>query len=259
MFRKLATRFVSAAIVDDDDANDDEKVTKEVNNDVKFGTRRSGTVASSSDIKSAESKKPVMQIPAPSTTVIRNAPKQEIKTLKPTVDKLKYELVGTVASLHLHPDIGRDKSSRKMNPMKQVKKFSLVEGKGILDCKRYFGKLTRSGLPSPRQMSLITRKLLKYHEETLLVYKKLNPGDVRSNMEIICDLDLVEYLEREFVFGNPETGPRIIFTIQRDPCMKMDIIAPGLQENMLCGLQGVLSSVTKSGDVFAEDEIYLVL
>src|SRR5439155_7043370 len=90
---------------------------------------------------------------------------------------------GRVASLHLHP-------REPGEPLSSVQAVEVVQGKGVLDNPRYFGRTSKStGQPSRRQVSLIERQQIAEHAATLGL-KSIPPGAVRSNIET-SGIDLV--------------------------------------------------------------------
>src|ERR1019366_6790345 len=95
--------------------------------------------------------------------------------------------LGHVASLHLHPaESGR--------PLQPVETIEIVEGKGIADDARYFGRLSRdTGQPSRRQVTLIEREQIAEHAAGLGL-PAIAPGAVRSNIET-AGINLIALLE----------------------------------------------------------------
>src|SRR5262249_30813078 len=126
-----------------------------------------------------------------------------------------------VASLHLHPEIPG-------TPLKAVDTIELVEGKGILQDNRYFGRVSRdSGQPSRRQVSLIEREQIAEHAAALGL-AGIPPGAVRSNIET-AGVNLISLVGCEI-----EIGRAVLFLYApRDPCAKMDTICQGLREKMM--------------------------
>jgi MOSC domain-containing protein YiiM len=150
--------------------------------------------------------------------------------------------VSTVASLHLHPETGGD-------PLRLVESIDVVEEKGIVGNGRYFGRIKKeTGEPSRRQVSLIEREQIAAHAAALGC--AIAPGAVRSNIET-SGIDLVALVGKHVRIGSAE-----LFVYEtRDPCGKMDAIAPGLRERMMHGKQGVMARVTKSGSIRVGDSI----
>jgi MOSC domain-containing protein YiiM len=151
-----------------------------------------------------------------------------------------------VASLHLHP-------SEPGVPLQSVEGFELVEGRGILDEPRYFGKISRkTGGPSRRQVSLIEREQISEHAAALGV-QTIVPGAVRSNIETL-GIKLVELVGKEI-----EIGETVLFLYEpRDPCSKMDAICQGLRELMMNQRQGVMAEVKRGGRICVGDVISVV-
>jgi MOSC domain-containing protein YiiM len=154
-------------------------------------------------------------------------------------------LSGQVVSLHLHP-------STPGAPLQSVEVVELIEGKGILNDARYFGRLDRdSGQPSRRQVSLIEREQIADHALALGM-PSIPAGSVRSNIET-SGLNLIALLGQEI-----EIGQAVLFLYsQRDPCEKMDAVCRGLRERMMNRRQGVLAEVRRSGQVRIGDAIRL--
>jgi len=149
---------------------------------------------------------------------------------------------GTVASLHIHPAVAGE-------PLLRASEFNLVAEKGIQENKRYFGRKNRAGLPSKRQVTLIEREILQQHTAALGI-ADLEPGQARSNIET-TGVDLVALIGRDVQVGDAV----LRFTEPRDPCHKMDALAPGLRELMNNGRQGVIATVIRSGRVKPGDSI----
>jgi MOSC domain-containing protein YiiM len=88
----------------------------------------------------------------------------------------RSEIVGRVASLHLHP-------AEPGAPLHAVDFVMVVEGRGIEGDARYFGRLSRdTGKPARRQVTLIEREQLADHASALGM-SPIAPGRVRSNIE----------------------------------------------------------------------------
>jgi MOSC domain-containing protein YiiM len=148
-----------------------------------------------------------------------------------------------VASWHLHPADPDDQ-------LLPVQEIELVEGKGIVGDRRYFGRLSReTDQPSRRQVSLIEREQIAEHASALGM-REIAPGLVRSNIE-------TEGMELRTLVGKEvEIGEAILFVYApRDPCAKMDALCQGLRERMLDGRQGVMAEVRKSGRVKVGDSL----
>jgi MOSC domain-containing protein YiiM len=150
--------------------------------------------------------------------------------------------VGTIASLHLHPDVAGE-------ALRAVSEVYAEAGKGLVGDTRVFGRKNRKGEPSRRQVSLIAREEIARHAVALGL-AEISPGAVRSNIET-AGLDLVTFLGREMEAGEAV----LLFYEARTPCWKMDRIAPGLQAMMSQGRQGVLAQVIRSGWIRAGDAI----
>jgi hypothetical protein len=150
---------------------------------------------------------------------------------------------GRVASLHLHPAESRA-------PLQSVGVIKVVEGKGILNEPRYFGRLSRrTGELSRRQVSLIEREQIAEHAVTLGL-QTIAPGAVRANIEV-TGLNLVSLIGREV-----EIGDALLFLYEaRDPCSQMDAICQGLRELMVDQKQGVMAEVLRGGTIRTGDAI----
>jgi MOSC domain-containing protein YiiM len=153
------------------------------------------------------------------------------------------DVVGRVASLHLHPH-------EPGAVMQNVLEVEVVEPTGILDEPRYFGRKSRdTGEPSKRQITLIEREQIAEHAATLGL-ESIAPGAVRSNIET-TGIDLVRLIGKEI-----EIGEAILLLYgARDPCSKMDAICQGLRELMMNDRQGVLAQVVRSGMIRIGDRI----
>ncbi len=152
---------------------------------------------------------------------------------------------GRVASLHMHPE-------KSGEPLRAVEEIQLVEARGILGNGRYFGRKSRSGEPSKRQLTLIEREQISEHAATLGL-PSLPPGVVRSNIETL-GLDLVALVGRQVQVGTAI----VLFYEPRTPCEKMDRLCPGLRGLMENGKQGVLAQVIRSGTVRIGDVVAAV-
>lgn len=136
--------------------------------------------------------------------------------------------------------------------MQSLDEIELVAEKGIVQDGRYFGRRSRAGGPSQRQVTLIEREQIAEHA-AVLGLKNIPPGVVRSNIETE-GIDLVALAGKRVRVGSAE----LLIGAPRDPCEKMDRIAPGLRELMDHGKQGVLAQVVKSGKVRVGDEIVVL-
>jgi MOSC domain-containing protein YiiM len=147
---------------------------------------------------------------------------------------------GTVASLHIHPPKPGD-------PLLSVPEFNVVADKGILEDKRYFGRINY-GKPGKRQVTLIEREVVDQHAAALAA--DFDPGDVRSNIET-SGIDLIALIGQEV-----QVGESILLLIEpRTPCHKMDALAPGLRALMENSRQGIIARVIKSGRIRPGDTI----
>jgi MOSC domain-containing protein YiiM len=147
---------------------------------------------------------------------------------------------GTVASLHIHPQVAGE-------PLIEIREFNLVAEKGIAENKRYFGRVNY-GKPSKRQVTLIEREVIDQHATALGAH--FDPGQVRSNIET-TGIDLIALIGQEVQIGEAI----LIFVEPRTPCHKMDALAPGLRALMENGRQGVIARVSKSGRIRPGDSI----
>jgi len=179
-------------------------------------------------------------------------------------DKTIAHCIAHVASLHLHP-------KNKGGPLKggsmiSITEMELVAGKGIRGNDRYFDRKTSKGGPSPRQVSLIDRSIIKYHEKQVDNVGCLSPGTIRSNIETIksnkddknaetAECPYISLLNKQLQIGNTAV---IELTLARSPCWEMDVISKGLQKSMKGEMQGVLAKVIKSGMIKIGDPIYIV-
>jgi MOSC domain-containing protein YiiM len=149
---------------------------------------------------------------------------------------------GTVASLHLHPDVAGE-------ALRAVSEVYAEAGKGLVGDARVFGRKNQKGEPGRRQVSLIAREEIARHAAALGL-AEIAPGAVRSNIET-TRVDLVSFLNREMEVGEAV----LLFYEARTPCWKMDRIAPGLQAIMSQNRQGVLAQVIRSGRIRLGDAI----
>ncbi len=150
---------------------------------------------------------------------------------------------GCIASLHVHGTCG--------DPMRAFAELELVAGKGIVQDGRYFGRKSRNGEPTKRQVTLIEREQIAEHC-AVLGLSSIPPGVVRSNIE-------TEGINLAGLEGHHLRAGTAVLLIgkPRDPCAKMDQIAPGLRELMDHGKQGVLATVVVSGTVRVGDGIFV--
>src|SRR5438132_1560736 len=82
---------------------------------------------------------------------------------------------GRIVSIHIHPE----KSGGEMLSLEQI---DVVAEKGILQDKRYFGRVSANGKPTRRQITLVEREQLREHAAALGA-QGFAPGAVRSNIE----------------------------------------------------------------------------
>ena len=150
--------------------------------------------------------------------------------------------IGTVASLHLHPEVAGE-------PLRAVSEVYAEAGNGLVGDTRIYGRTNQNGEPRRRQVSLIAREEIGRHAAALGLLE-IVPGAVRSNIETI-GLDLVSFLGREMEIGEAI----LLFYEARTPCWKMDRVAPGLQAIMSQGRQGVLAQVIRSGWIRTGDAL----
>lgn len=151
-----------------------------------------------------------------------------------------------MASLHIHPP-------KAGLPLRAVDTIHFVEGRGIEEDKRYFGRTSRStGKPSRRQVTLIEREVIGEHAAAFGL-QAIPPGNVRSNVET-TGIDL-----QALVGCEVQVGEAVVRCYEaRTPCDKMDALIPGLRDAMEDGRQGVLAYVVRSGVVRVGDEIRAV-
>lgn len=161
------------------------------------------------------------------------------------MDALTSSSTGRVASLHLHP-------ADASEPLATAACIELVEGCGIRDEPRYFGRRNSKGQPSRRQVTVIERERIAEHAATLGI-PPLAPGVVRSNIET-TGIDLIALMGREVRIGTAV----LHFYEPRTPCARMDAIAPGLRALMEDGRQGVLAEVVQSGTIRVGDRVEVV-
>lgn len=169
-----------------------------------------------------------------------------------------------VASLHLHPQ--NKGGPIKGGPMISMSEIELIEGKGIRGNDRYFDRKTVKGEPSPRQISLIDRSVIKYHAQSVDNIDCLPPGAIRSNIETILvnvnseegeikEDPYLSLLHKQLQIGSSAI---IELTLARKPCWEMDVLFQGLQQSMKGDMQGVLAKVIKSGTIKIGDPILIL-
>ena len=149
---------------------------------------------------------------------------------------------GHVASLHLHP-------MESGAPLQSIENVEAVTGKGLVGDARFFGRLSRDGQPSRRQVTVIEREQITEHAAALGL-SAIPAGAVRSNIET-NGLNLISLIGREV-----EIGEAVLrFYAPREPCAKMDAICQGLRARMMDQRQGVLAEVVRSGSIRVGDGI----
>ena len=151
-------------------------------------------------------------------------------------------IIGTVASLHLHP-------KESGEAFQTVSSVEVIEGKGIVGNPRYFARRSRSGGLSKRQVSLIEREQISEHATTLRL-ETIRPGIVRSNIET-NNINLVALVGKQVQIGEAV----LFFYDRRTPCSKMDDICAGLRVLMEDGKQGVMAQVVRFGKISVGDKI----
>jgi MOSC domain-containing protein YiiM len=149
---------------------------------------------------------------------------------------------GTVASLHLHPDVAGE-------ALRAVSEVHAEAGKGLVGDARVFGRKNQKGEPGRRQVSLIAREEIARHAAALGL-AEIAAGAVRSNIET-TGIDLMLFLGREMEIGEAV----LLFYEARTPCRKMDRVAPGLQALMGQSRQGVMAQVMRSGRIRIGDAV----
>jgi len=148
-----------------------------------------------------------------------------------------------VASLHVHPPVAGE-------PMLPADSIAVETDAGIVGNTRYWQRQSRStNQPNQRQVTLIEREQIAEHASALGL-PDIAAGRVRSNIETE-GIDLVPLAGRDVRVG----GAVLHIAAPRDPCHKMDKIAPGLRERMTNDKQGVLAVVVQSGTIKNGDAI----
>lgn len=133
--------------------------------------------------------------------------------------------------------------------MVSLPEIDLETEKGIVQDRRYFARRARNGEPSKRQVTLIEREQIAEHAAALGLPDFEN-GIVRSNIETE-GIELVRLQGKRVRIGTAV----LLIGAPRDPCEKMDRIAPGLRELMDPGKQGVLAQVVVSGRIRVDDSL----
>ena len=149
---------------------------------------------------------------------------------------------GTVASLHVHPKVSGD----VMSPLPVL---HLEADAGILEDPRYYGRKSRDGGPSKRQVSVIEQEQLAEHA-AVLGLESILPGQARANIETV-GIDLQKLVGRRVQIGSAV----LFFYAPRTPCEKMDRICQGLRQLMENARQGVMAQVVQSGEVRVGDTV----
>lgn len=143
---------------------------------------------------------------------------------------------GKVVSLHIHPEKGGEQ-------MISAQEIDLEAGMGVRQDLRYFARSAK------RQVTLIEREQIAEHAGVLGL-PDFECGVVRSNIETE-GIELVKLQGERVRIGTAV----LMIGAPRDPCEKMDRIAPGLRDLMDHGKQGVLAQVLKSGKVRVGDSL----
>jgi len=161
----------------------------------------------------------------------------------------KDELVeiGTVESLHLHPEIAN-------SPMKNVDSFEVVEGKGIMDDERFYDRgVTKRGRPFLRHLTMLEGEKIKNYAVMCSVDEFM--ADVfRSNMVVSgVKINLNDLIDKKIYIGSAIVQGYCL----RTPCRKMDDVIQGLQTLMRKFGSGIISQIIKSGKISKGDKIYV--
>jgi len=155
-------------------------------------------------------------------------------------------LHGRIASFHLHP-------GERGAPLTSTDVIELEAERGIRGDARYFGRRSRStGGPTKRQVTLIEREILQRHADALGL-AAIAPGIARSNIETE-GIDLSASVGRRL-----RLGTAVLEVVEpREPCEKMEAIAPGLRALMTPPCQGVIARVIESGTAKIGDAVELL-
>ena len=149
---------------------------------------------------------------------------------------------GRILSLHVHPT----SAGAAMVP---VDVLHCVEGNGIAEDRRYFGRKSRNGGVFKRQVTLIEREQILAHADSLGSVE-FAPGDVRSNIETE-GVQLVPLIGRHV-----RVGSAVLLLVEaRTPCAKMDALCRGLRSLMENGRQGVIAQVIQTGEIRPGDVV----
>jgi MOSC domain-containing protein YiiM len=132
--------------------------------------------------------------------------------------------------------------------MTDTNEIEVVVGKGIRDEPRYFGRKSRSGQPSRRNVTLIEREIVSQHATTLKA--QIPPGLVKSNVET-TGVDLISLIGKKVQIGEAILN----FYEPRLPCDQMDRIIPGMRILMCDKRQGVIAEIVQSGRIKVGDEL----
>jgi len=153
---------------------------------------------------------------------------------------------GRIASFHLHPAAGGAS-------LTSADVIELEAERGIRGDQRYFGRKSRStGGPSKRQVTVIEREVLQRHAAALGL-AGIAPGVARSNIETE-GIDLSASVGRRL-----RVGTAVLEVVEpREPCEKMEAIAPGLRALMAPPCQGIIARVIESGTARVGDAVELI-
>ena len=143
----------------------------------------------------------------------------------------------------MHPPVAGE-------PMLPADSIAVETDAGIVGNTRYWKRLSHaSDQPTQRQVSMIEREQIAEHASALGL-PGIAAGQVRSNIETE-GINLVPLAGRDIRVG----GAILHIATPRDPCHKMDEIAPGLRERMTNDKQGILAVVVQSGTIKNGDVI----
>ena len=153
---------------------------------------------------------------------------------------------GRIASFHLHPAAGGA-------ALTSTDLIELEAERGIRGDQRYFGRKSRStGGPTKRQVTVIEREVLQRHAAALGL-NAIAPGVARSNIETE-GIDLSTSIGRRL-----RVGTAVLEVVEpREPCEKMEAIAPGLRALMTPPCQGIIARVIESGTARVGDTVELI-
>ena len=143
----------------------------------------------------------------------------------------------------MHPPVAGE-------PMLPADSIAVETDAGIVGNPRYWKRQSRStDQPTQRQVTLIEREQIAEHASALGL-PGIAAGRVRSNIETE-GINLVPLAGRDVRVG----GAGLHIAAPRDPCHKMDEIAPGLRERMTNDKQGVLALGVQPGTIKNGDAI----